>query len=184
MENVPNQPYWNEEVNICSECEGQVCRVCEDRVCMPDVGAKLLITLEMIRKVCLSLSQWWQIHWDFFNIEDIEKTTHSHYIVIDTRGNWVVVIYSQEASQSFPRKPRGSRLEITCCSHHWKGNQYQGWRRVPPNSNWLCFQYEFLENHKTFSDFTRFSMDYYFPQDGKKHNGSFKGLVLGFCNIL
>ena len=32
--------------------------VSEDRVCMPGVGAKLLITLEMVRKVCLSLSQW------------------------------------------------------------------------------------------------------------------------------
>lgn len=108
--------------------------VSENRVCMPDVGAKLLITLEMIRKVCLSLSQWWQIHWDFFNIgEDIGETTHSHYIVIDTRGRWVVVIYSQEEKSEFPQGSQGgSRLEITCCSHHWKGNQWLGWRRVPP----------------------------------------------------
>lgn len=77
---------------------------------MPDVGGKIAYNLGNDKKVCLSLSQWWQIHWDFFNIEDIGETTHSHYIVIDTRGElelWSSIL--RKKSQSFP-EAKGAQI--------------------------------------------------------------------------
>lgn len=63
VENIPNQPM---ETKLQPHLEWQVA-LCtsEDGVCIPGVSAELLITLEMIRKVCLSLSQWWQINQNF-----------------------------------------------------------------------------------------------------------------------
>lgn len=91
-------------------------------------STKLILLLEIIRKVHLTLPQWWQ---DFFKMEEIQETTNQHYCYWHPETLKCSHLHSEKKKMpgvpSAKGRQIGNHLQVTPL----EGNQWLRLKRAP-----------------------------------------------------